>query len=448
HLGYRWYTLTGQPVGGFQDLRTHLPSDVAYGASVTLQAQVGAPSAPGTYELRWDMVHELRTWFADAGSTPLSTRVTVASRDTTPPTARVLPLAPYQAGPSFTVSWGGADEPGGSGLASFDVQYRAGPAGAWTDWQVGNTATSATFSGAEGITYSFRARARDAAGNLGTYPAQGDTATNVATRPPLLEIRSPASGAQVMPGPLVVRGITDPGALVRVNEAAATVTADGTFSTTVEVSDGDFPITVQAQSANGKVTRGSVVVHAGGRFSDVPVSYWAYDAIDYLAAFGVISGYEDGTFKPEGGITRAQFMKMLAGALRWPSGPPARATFRDVPLAHWASAYIEAAVARQAVTGYADGTFRDGAPVTRAQVAKVLVLAAGWPLQEGTGSPFADVAVTHWAYPYIETAYRHGVIQDTGPGRFRPDAGASRAEVTVFLYYALGDLAQAGRWPP
>lgn len=448
-LGYHWYTLDGARLtAGYPDVRTPLRQDVGYGTAVTLAAHVGAPVTPGTYELRWDLVHELVTWFADKGSATLNLRVTVAAQDATPPAARVLPLDPYQGAADFTVYWSGADDPGGSGLLNYDVQYRVGAGGPWINWQTATPATSAPFAGADGYTYAFRARARDRAGNVGPYVAVGDTVTTVALAPPRLEILVPAPGQRVSPGPLSFVGQTDAGALARVNGVDVPVGKDGTFGATVQApAGGDFPILVEVQSLSGKVARDTVVVHVGGRFRDVPPAYWAFDAIEFLSALNVISGYDDGTFRPGGSITRAQYMKMLAGAFRWAAARPTRARFGDVPLEYWASSYIEAAVAKDLISGYDDGSFRPGSEVTRAQVAKVLVLAAGWRLLGAADSPFSDVPITHWAYLYVETAYRHGVIQDTLGGRFRPDAPASRAEVAVMLYYTLGDLAAAGTWP-
>ena len=85
---------------------------------------------------------------------------------------------------SFTVSWSGSDSL--SGIASYDVQYREGGIGAWTDWLVGTSATSATFGPSSPVlvqrdeTYYFRVRARDHAGNLEAYPGgDGDTSTYV-----------------------------------------------------------------------------------------------------------------------------------------------------------------------------------------------------------------------------------------------------------------------------
>ena len=106
--------------------------------------------------------------------------------DTTPPSAAVDPLTPYQTSLTFTVSWAGSDA--GAGLSSFDVQVRDGD-GPWTDWLASTTAASAAFSGLDGHTYYFRARARDALGNVGSYAsADGDISTHVDTTRPEGEI--------------------------------------------------------------------------------------------------------------------------------------------------------------------------------------------------------------------------------------------------------------------
>jgi hypothetical protein len=448
HLGYHWYTLAGDLItSGYADIRTDLPADVPYGGRVTLAANVGAPTAPGTYDLRWDMVHELKTWFADAGSTALSVRVVVAQGDKAPPQAGVTALPPYQGDAQFVVRWAGADEPGGSGLASYDVQYRVGVLGAWIDWQTATAGTSSVFTGGDGYTYFFRARARDKAGNTAAYPTEANTQTTVILRPPSLMIRSPQDGQRVPPGALQVIGSADPGTLVRVNGGPATVAANGVFTTTIAVEGADSPITVEVQGLSGKIARTGILVHAGGRFSDVPFGHWAFDAIEYLSGLGVISGYDDTTFRPNTAVTRAQYMKMLSVALRWGAVAPRTPRFSDVPPDFWGAPFVEAAASRGLITGYAGGAFQPNDPITRAQVVKVLTLAANWPLQQGSVSPFADVPLTYWAYPYLETAYRHGVLQDNTNGVFRPDAPATRAEVSLALYYALGDLASSGRWP-
>lgn len=95
------------------------------------------------------------------------------------------PLPPYQGVLSFTVSWSGSDT-GGSGLASYDLQYRDGLVNPWTDWLTYTTATSATFSGVSSHSYYLRSRARDHAGNLEDWPVDPDydTFTTIDAQPP------------------------------------------------------------------------------------------------------------------------------------------------------------------------------------------------------------------------------------------------------------------------
>ncbi|MCA9973523.1 MAG: hypothetical protein KC425_25065 [Anaerolineales bacterium] len=93
----------------------------------------------------------------------------------------VSPSSPAETGSlSFEVSWAGSDA--GSGIVSYDVQYRIG-GGAWQNWLIGTSTTSATFgptlpvATVRGETYSFRVRATDAAGNISTYAAGGISST-------------------------------------------------------------------------------------------------------------------------------------------------------------------------------------------------------------------------------------------------------------------------------
>lgn len=107
-------------------------------------------------------------------STPTPTRTSTPTStptgDTTAPQSAVNFLFYFQDS-DVTISWSGTDA--GSGIASYDVQFRDG-AGPWWDWHTGTTATSALFHGVPGHTYGFRCRARDWAGNLEFYPVDPD----------------------------------------------------------------------------------------------------------------------------------------------------------------------------------------------------------------------------------------------------------------------------------
>jgi N-acetylneuraminic acid mutarotase len=103
--------------------------------------------------------------------------------DTTAPEAAVSVISPYQTNnPTFPVTWSGTDAT--SGIDHFDIQFRDEASGEWTDWQILTTATTSDFTGQDGHTYAFRARAQDHAGNLSIY-STGDTQTTVDLTPPV-----------------------------------------------------------------------------------------------------------------------------------------------------------------------------------------------------------------------------------------------------------------------
>jgi Tol biopolymer transport system component len=101
-----------------------------------------------------------------------------------------VPALPTWSGGSFTVAWWGGDE-GGSGIDSYDVQYRDGEGGAWVDWLLDTGQTAAVFTGEDGHTYYFRCRARDYAGNLEPYPDGPEAWTTVDVSPPTSAASSP-----------------------------------------------------------------------------------------------------------------------------------------------------------------------------------------------------------------------------------------------------------------
>ncbi len=98
--------------------------------------------------------------------------------DTTKPVCAVQQLSAYQANATFNVSWTGTDSSSGP-AGTFDVQYRDGATGVWTDWLAESTLTSNAFSGLNTHVYYFRCRTKDNAGNISDYADAGDTHTTI-----------------------------------------------------------------------------------------------------------------------------------------------------------------------------------------------------------------------------------------------------------------------------
>jgi hypothetical protein len=79
HVGYKWFNAEGEQQLDVEDRRTALPSDIVPGQEVLLGAMLAAPKTAGKYHLRWDLVAEGITWFADAGNPPLVVPVQVTA---------------------------------------------------------------------------------------------------------------------------------------------------------------------------------------------------------------------------------------------------------------------------------------------------------------------------------------------------------------------------------
>ncbi|MDQ3707158.1 MAG: S-layer homology domain-containing protein [Chloroflexota bacterium] len=187
--------------------------------------------------------------------------------------------------------------------------------------------------------------------------------------------------------------------------------------------------TPSAQSQDVRTPEGCSV-----SFGDVPEGMWAYSYIRELACTGVVSGYPDGTFRPQNPTTRAQLVKMVVLLEEVALHSPPVPTFADVPAAHVFYRYVETAAGLGLIGGYTDGSFKPDAPVSRAQVAKIVVKARGWELVlPSTSAILCDVSASHWAYSYIQVAIAHGIFTGYGDGCFRPDDFATRAQLAKVL---------------
>ena len=105
--------------------------------------------------------------------------------------------------------------------------------------------------------------------------------------------------------------------------------------------------------------------------------------------------------------------------------------FYDVSKDHWAFGYIAELVDRGAINGYEDGSYKPGNTVSRAEWAKIMVVAANRNIGDTTSS-FYDMADNHWANPYVNAA-KQFMTSYEGGAAFRPDIAALREDVTVAL---------------
>lgn len=140
-------------------------------------------------------------------------------------------------------------------------------------------------------------------------------------------------------------------------------------------------------------------------FNDVNSTDWYANYIGFMEAYGIVQGYNDGSFKPNNPVTRAEFATISSRFNELTEGSK---EFKDVPASHWAHDYVSLAEEKGWVSGYPDGTFRPEQRITRAEVVTVVNrmlersaenLDKTYIDENITGiDKFSDVSTKHWAY--------------------------------------------------
>lgn len=172
-----------------------------------------------------------------------------------------------------------------------------------------------------------------------------------------------------------------------------------------------------------------------GRFTDTNLNAWYHDGVHYCLENGLMKGYSENTFAPNDSLTRA----MLAQILYSKEGKPivsANCSFDDVASGKWYSNAVTWAAEREIVIGYGDGTFDPDGAITREQLAVMLWRYAGSPTASGTLNSFSDQGkVSGYAVDALRWAVETGILSGKGNGILDPKGKATRAEVATMLYH-------------
>lgn len=156
------------------------------------------------------------------------------------------------------------------------------------------------------------------------------------------------------------------------------------------------------------------------------------DLLETEAHNSYVSGYKNGSFQPEGKITRAETAQLFYSLLK--DKPELTASFSDVPEKAWYSTQVRALASLGAISGYPSGEFRPNRNITRAEFVSIAARFSA-PLPGEAG--FSDVG-QNWATPAISSAVSHGWIRGYKDGTFRPDASITRAEAVTIVNAMLG----------
>ncbi len=173
-------------------------------------------------------------------------------------------------------------------------------------------------------------------------------------------------------------------------------------------------------------------------FSDLE-NTWSADYVNEMYTFGIIDGYKDGTFKPNGNITRAEFAKLLCSAIHVDSDT-ATNPFTDVPENHWAYPYITKLYAENLINGVSSESFQPGTLITRQDAATIFKRAAeaGYlDLSADSGkeaNTFADYGeISSYAVAGMEYAVSVGLLNGYPDNTLKPRGNLTRGECAKII---------------
>ncbi|MBE7011336.1 MAG: S-layer homology domain-containing protein [Ruminococcaceae bacterium] len=173
------------------------------------------------------------------------------------------------------------------------------------------------------------------------------------------------------------------------------------------------------------------------KFTDVPMTHWAYDAICEMQERGVVSGVGNGMFLPDKAVTREEFVKMIITAFKL-EDENAKSHFHDVFESDWFYPYLSAAFEKGIVTGDDLGIFGVHSGITRQDAALISSRAMKVAGTTATGireyESFADeAAISDYARDAVKELYCAGKINGTDTG-FAPMRSCTRAEAVMMIY--------------
>ena len=182
-------------------------------------------------------------------------------------------------------------------------------------------------------------------------------------------------------------------------------------------------------------------------YTDVDIGHPEYVALKYLSENNIIKGYQDGTFKPDNLVNRAEALKMILeaqklitpeyitnnslGGVYFKDNP---LTFTDIYKSVWYYPYIKKGVELGIVKGYEDGTFKPEQTVNRVESFKMIMESDDITLPEVTENPFADVSSTSWFAPYLLEAKTREIIYYTINNTVNPGREMTRSRFAEIVY--------------
>lgn len=216
-------------------------------------------------------------------------------------------------------------------------------------------------------------------------------------------------------------------------------------STSYVASDGEQPVVVPEEVKVEEVVVVPEVVEPvveepvkpvlayGQIFSDISVDSEYFEATKYLSKKRIVAGYEDGSFRADQPVTRAEALKFILLSI---DAKVSHGTlpFKDVKPSAWYSNYVYTGYKKNIVEGNPDGTFKPNNGVNKAEFFKILFNGLSVDIDPVVaGAPYSDVSESSWYAPYISYAKDLGIL-DSSLKKIQPSKGMTRGEVADAMY--------------
>jgi hypothetical protein len=209
--------------------------------------------------------------------------------------------------------------------------------------------------------------------------------------------------------------------------------------------DGTLKIVDSVTTTDGKIVQNAlegrqyVVATYSRKFVDITSTMWSANDIQLLAAKQIVDGYNDGTFRPNNEVTRAEFLAMAMRVLSYNLEPSGKGTvFEDVKSGDWYSGIIEKAYENGIVSGDSEGKFEPNREITKEEMIAIVVRL----LEEMRGKidasnnnvKFTDANnIDSWAKNSIVKAEQVGLVDGNDQNQLEPDKTGSRAEAATLI---------------
>jgi len=175
-------------------------------------------------------------------------------------------------------------------------------------------------------------------------------------------------------------------------------------------------------------------------YNDI-ASHWGYVGIYRATKLGLVNGFEDGSFRPDQAMNRAELAVIIGRALQLPANAAKQSKFADndtIPA--YAKSYVAQLAELGLLNGYTDGTFRPNQSITRAELA--VIVARALKLEGSAATSYTDQAsIPAWASKEIALLTELDIVTGKADGRFAPQAQTTRAEAVAVIIRVIDHLA-------